>query len=200
MRAWNLMIWHDSRQLANLLKGFLKMEKPSPDLCARALIFASQKHRGQTVPGTDLPYLAHLSSVALEVYFAIQAEDAEDIQLALCCAYLHDTVEDTETTVEEIEELFGTQVARGVLALTKNAQGSKAEMMRDSLKRILDSPREVGLVKLADRISNLMSPPGHWTREKINAYRDEAETILAALGHLSPWLENRLKERIKNFK
>lgn len=95
---------------------------------------------------------------------------------------------------------FGTEVADGVMALTKNAElPTKAEQMNDSLHRIKQQPQEVWLVKLGDRISNLGKPPHHWNPEKIAVYRDEAITIHRELGEASPLLGDRLLARIESY-
>ena len=71
--------------------------------------------------------------------------------------------------------------------------------MRDSLARIRQEPREVWMVKLADRISNLMPPPAHWTKQKCAAYQEEARLILETLGEASPLLARRLGEKIEAY-
>ena len=65
---------------------------------------------------------------------------------------------------------FGKDVADGVLALTKNENLPKEDRMRDSLERLLKQPKQVQIVKLADRITNLQAPPHYWTKEKIVNY------------------------------
>ena len=71
--------------------------------------------------------------------------------------------------------------------------------MTDSLRRILLQPREVWMVKLADRINNLQPPPSHWKDPKIAAYRAEAIQIVEALGPASPYLEGRLRAKIAAY-
>ena len=66
--------------------------------------------------------------------------------------------------------------------------------MRDSLARIRQGRREVAIVKLADRITNLQRPPSHWSPEKRRAYLEEAREIREALSGVQPWLERRLSE------
>jgi (p)ppGpp synthase/HD superfamily hydrolase len=172
----------------------------STDLYVAALRFAAAKHRDQRVPGTELPYVVHVASVAAEVIAALPAAGLAAPDLAVQCALLHDTVEDTGTRVEELEIVFGADVAAGVLALTKDARLPKAERMADSLRRIRDQPREVWLVKLADRITNLAPPPSGWTREKCAAYREEAVVIADALGAANPQLDQRLRARIEAYR
>ena len=167
------------------------------DLYVRALRFAAGKHAGQAVPGTELPYVVHVVSVAGEVIAALG--DVARPDLAIACALLHDTVEDTGTTLDEIAAAFGTEVAAGVAALTKDAALPKPERMADSVRRIRAQPREVWCVKLADRITNLAPPPVGWTREKCRAYREEAGEIVAALGEASAMLAMRLRAKIEAY-
>jgi (p)ppGpp synthase/HD superfamily hydrolase len=107
------------------------------DICQKAWTFASRKHEGQLYPGSEhLPYLTHIGAVLLELLPTLQANPYLDAELALCCAMLHDTVEDTETTIDEIFIVFGDETAAGVSALTKNKTLKEDAAMRDSLDRI----------------------------------------------------------------
>lgn len=170
----------------------------SPDRYVAALRFAAERHRDQRVPGTDVPYLVHVVSVANEVIAVLPGTAQLDGDLAVCAALLHDTIEDTATTYDELAAAFGARVADGVLALTKvhDAQLTKAERMADSLRRIQLQPREIWIVKLADRITNLGPPPASWTGDKRRAYRDEAIVIADALGSANPALDARIRARI----
>ncbi|MBP7865874.1 MAG: bifunctional (p)ppGpp synthetase/guanosine-3',5'-bis(diphosphate) 3'-pyrophosphohydrolase [Acidobacteria bacterium] len=170
-----------------------------PERYIEALRFAAERHGGQRLPGSDIPYLFHLSCVAMEVLHAA-AEDPEiNLDLALTCALLHDVVEDTGAETEVLRERFGDAVAGGVAALTKRADLPGAERMADSLRRIRKQGREVAMVKLADRVVNLQPPPAHWTPAKIEAYRQEARGILHELGSASPALARRLAEKIAEY-
>ena len=165
----------------------------------RALRFAAEAHAGQTVPGTDLPYILHVTSVAMEVMAALRAEPDCDQELAVHCALLHDVVEDTEATVERVQATFGTAVASGVSALSKNGTLPKEEQLPDSLLRIRQEPKEVWMVKLADRITNLQPPPSHWSEGKVANYRKEAALIHASLEQASPVLARRLLQKIQDY-
>lgn len=180
----------------------------SPDRYVVALQVAARRHAGQRVPGTELPYLVHLVSVAAETIVGVEADRAlvTDPDLAVTCALLHDTIEDTATTAEarvalhgELAAQFGHPVADGVRALSKDDTLPKAARMADSLDRIRAQPREVWMVKLADRITNLAPPPARWSRDKRVAYRDEAIVIADALGEASPALHDRLRARITGY-
>lgn len=192
-----------------------------PDLYNRALRFAGEAHGEQRVPGTAISYLMHLCQVTQEALGAVLADPSLNGDLVMACALLHDTVEDTDTARTDVAAAFGEAVAAGVDALSKRARGpsgqawSKAEKMADSLARIRAQPREVWVVKLADRITNLQAPPGSpsappsrlpsagqtgaWSIEKITAYHREAEQILAALGDASPHLSTRMHTKLQAY-
>ena len=166
------------------------------DTLQTAWRFAAERHRNQQYPGTGLPYLLHLGAVCLELYPALAAAPERDAGLALACAILHDTVEDSGATPAELAALFGDAVAQGVAALSKNPALRGAEAMKDSLSRIREQPPEVWMVKLADRCANLGQPPAHWDAAKRLRYAAEGESILETLGAASPLLAKRLRERI----
>lgn len=173
----------------------------NPDLYYNALRFAAAAHRGQTLPGTNLPYLVHLSNVAMEVMAALKsAPEGTNADLAVACAILHDTMEDAGVTFQELERGFGPAVAAGVQALTKDpALHDKQARMLDSLERIREQSPEIAMVKLADRIANLQRPPAHWSLEKRLYYQEEARLILDQLKGVHPSLEERLAEKIETY-
>ncbi len=137
------------------------------DLFRSAFDFAAEKHGDQRVPGKGYPYLYHISLVAMEIMTCLSVETHDEPDLALQCAILHDTIEDTGCAYIELESVFGAAVARGVQALSKKDALPPGERMLDSLERIQKQPREIWMVKMADRIVNLGPPPSHWTRQKI---------------------------------
>lgn len=173
------------------------------DVYLRAWDFACLAHRGQTYkgsrPGIEFEYSNHPAAVAMEVCHALQQHPEYDGNLAIQCALLHDTLEDTAVTYEALVKHFGRAVADGVSALSKNENLPYAEQMEDSLRRICEQPQEVWLVKLADRINNLQYVPPHWPQHKTSAYRTQAYMILEALGTASPLLAQRLAEHIWRY-
>jgi (p)ppGpp synthase/HD superfamily hydrolase len=138
--------------------------------------------------------------VAMEVMAALTVEHGLDGNLAIQCALLHDVIEDTGTTFQQVKEEFGQDVAQGVLALSKDVRLDDRYQLADSLKRILLEPKEISIVKLSDRITNLQSPPRHWRRDKKATYREEAKEILEKLGSASPFLSRRLAEKIDEYR
>ena len=103
-----------------------------------ALKFATAKHleKDQKVPGTDLPYVVHLSNVAMEIIIAASNSNNFNLGFAVQVALLHDTLEDTSTDFRELENKFGVEIAKAVSALTKNSELPKEQRIPDSLTRI----------------------------------------------------------------
>jgi (p)ppGpp synthase/HD superfamily hydrolase len=162
--------------------------------------FAAEAHRGQKYPGTGLPYLIHISFVSMEVIAVLAVEQFKDPDLMVQCAILHDVIEDTKVGKKRLEEVFGKEVAQGVDYLTKKIKiKDKEKRFTDNMSRLKDAPREIQAVKLADRISNLQKPPFHWDRKKISFYLEKSLVIQKELGHASPYLSKRLKEKITNY-
>jgi guanosine-3',5'-bis(diphosphate) 3'-pyrophosphohydrolase len=170
-------------------------------LYQEAIKFAAAKHleQKQLVPGTNLPYVVHLSNVAMEILLAAPQTANFDTNFAVQVALLHDTLEDTATTLEELENNFGKEVAAAVMTLSKNLLLPKEQQMADSLKRIKRLKPEVWAVKMADRITNLQPPPPHWDQQKINNYREEATQILVALVEGNDYLAGRLEGKIEAY-
>lgn len=177
------------------------MPFPDQDKIQKAWNYASLAHNGQLMPGSEIPYINHIGSVAMEAMAAfIQNNDIQDPNLLILCAILHDVLEDTDGTCEDIEQQFGKDIADGVSALTKDKTlPTREAQMLDSLQRIRIQPREVWMVKMCDRIVNLQPPPRHWNKEKIMAYRDEAVIILDSLHECNKALSERLKMKIENY-
>lgn len=178
------------------------MDLISQEAYMKAWNFAAQKHLGQCVPGTEKPYIVHVGAVAMEVMSALIMNYAGlDCNLAVCCALLHDTIEDTDTSYDELQELFEKDVANGVMGLTKDKSlPDKRTQMTDSLERLKKLPHEVQLVKLADRVVNLQPPPSYWTTEKCSKYREEAKLIHEQLKDSNKILADRLASKIIHYK
>lgn len=168
----------------------------------KAIKYATFKHmeKRQKVKGTKLPYVVHLSNVAMEVMVAAHKTNDFDLNFTVQVALLHDTIEDTSTTCEEIEEQFGSEVAAGVMALTKNEELPTESQISDSLQRIKKLRKEVWAVKLADRITNLQPPPQNWSGQKRFKYLEDAKLILDELKDGNEYLAARLISEIEKYK
>ena len=171
----------------------------SQDNYINAFRFAADKHQGQLFPGTDWSYTVHLSMVTMEIIAALSHESEMNGNLAVQVAILHDVLEDTNTTYEELQSKFSQEIADGVKALTKCESIEEQNQMADSLRRIKMQPQEIWMVKLADRITNLQAPPGHWDNDKKKKYLEQAELIYEELKDASEYLSGRLKVKIIEY-
>jgi len=176
----------------------------SLDAFNKAWQFATIAHNGQSYGGTEkgirIEYINHVGSVAVEVMAILDDSPELNADLAIQCALLHDTIEDTEYTFDEIQKIFGGSVARGVLALSKDENiPNRNEQMIDSINRIKKESKEVWIVKLADRITNLYHPPYYWNSEKKLFYIQESLLIEKELGGASSCLSKRLLHMCERY-
>lgn len=185
------------------------IEKYNIDFFKHNFAFALLAHKSQKTPSQiPLPYSYHLISVTQEVINAIihtPSISYEEANIAIACALLHDVNEDTEERITintdiasdnlETKEL----IVRGVEALTKNNILPKETQMFDSLARLTNMPTYISMVKMADRITNLDTPPPHWSNEKKNKYLQEAKVIHYFLNKSNEYLSNKLLQKIENY-
>lgn len=143
-------------QLYTELESKVRALRPGEDLTPlrEAYTFAAEHHKGQTRDSGE-PYMSHPVNVAL-----ILAEMQLDM-VSLQTGLLHDVVEDTGVTVDDIEKRFGSEVARCVDGVTKlgklnlhSREARQAENMRKMLLAMVSDIRVI-LVKLADRLHNM---------------------------------------------
>jgi guanosine-3',5'-bis(diphosphate) 3'-pyrophosphohydrolase len=121
------------------------------DLLYHAMEFARMAHAGQVRKYTGNPYVDHLAEVAGIVATVDQRPET------IATAWLHDIVEDTPITPEDVEREFGTAVAQGVSWLSDLERGNRAERKAMSRNRLAQAPGWVQSIKCADLISNTSS-------------------------------------------
>ena len=120
-------------------------------LLHQAITFAADKHRKQYRKGTDIPYIVH----PMEVLQILAVNGCSlDVQIA---GVLHDTVEDTDTTMEEIEALFGKRIAELVQSDTEDKSLSWQERKQATIDGIRTESREAQEILCADKLSNIKS-------------------------------------------
>jgi guanosine-3',5'-bis(diphosphate) 3'-pyrophosphohydrolase len=159
-------------------------------LLLRALAFAAHKHRDQRRKDPEAsPYINHPIALADVLVNEGAVRDVE----VLCAALLHDTVEDTATTLQELQEVFGARVARIVAEVTDDQKLPKAERKRLQVERAAGLSPEAKLVKLADKICNLRDvaerPPASWDLARRREYFDWAKRVVDGLRGAHPALE-----------
>lgn len=157
-----------------------------------ALHFAARCHQDQRRKGeAQEPYINHLIEVmALLADFAGVTDSA-----TLQAAALHDVVEDTDTTIEEVEDRFGAAVAELVAALTDDKALPKAERKRLQIEHMAIAPRTARLIKLADHTSNVTELPESWPIERRREYLQWSWKVIEHCRGISPELELEYETR-----
>lgn len=126
-------------------------------LVLKALQFAMDKHKGQVRKVTQDPYISHPLKVS---YLLASFKQSKKLDELLCAALLHDTLEDTNTTFEEITKEFTPLIASLVLELTSDEAQIKSIGKTNYLKKKLVSISSYALtLKLVDRLANMMDHP-----------------------------------------
>ena len=163
-----------------------------------ATLFAAQQHRNQPRKGDGtIPYVNHVIEVAELLARVGGIEDITVLQAAL----LHDTVEDTETTFEDIEHLFGQDVRLLVEEMTDDKSLPKAERKRLQIEHAPEMSDRGKLIKIADKISNIRdvvrTPPPDWSIERRRAYVQWGEDVVAGCRGINDGLEQFFDELVE---
>ena len=160
-------------------------------LLIKALAFAADKHRNQRRKNVEAsPYINHPISLADILCNEAHVTDVN----VICGALLHDTVEDTETTAEELTTEFGQHISGIVMDVTDDKtiedKQRRKQLQIEHAAHISDPAK---LVKLADKISNLRDvandPPSGWSLERRRKYFDWAKRVIDQLRGVHPGLE-----------
>jgi GTP diphosphokinase / guanosine-3',5'-bis(diphosphate) 3'-diphosphatase len=167
----------------------------------KAIHFSADKHRDQRRKDMkESPYINHPIELAETLWEIGGVRDT----IPLIAAILHDTLEDTETTPDEIRTLFGEKILSVVLEVTDDK--SLPSQVRKQLQ-VEHAPRislEAKLVKLADKICNLddllHSPPRTWNLGRRREYLLWTERVVAGLRGANLTLENHYDELLANGK
>jgi guanosine-3',5'-bis(diphosphate) 3'-pyrophosphohydrolase len=161
-------------------------------LVLRALDFAARKHRDQRRKDPEAsPYINHPIALANVLW----NEGAVHDPVVIAAALLHDTIEDTDTTREELADAFGAEVAGIVAEVTDDKSLDKDVRKRLQVEHAPHLSGPAKLVKLADKICNLRdivaSPPTGWSLERRRQYFDWAKRVIDGLRGAHAGLERR---------
>ncbi len=166
-----------------------------------AYYFAASKHISQKRKGNDAaPYINHPVEV---VNLLTNIGKVEDFDI-LIAAVLHDTVEDTQTKIEEISEKYGANVALMVSELTDDKTLPKEERKEKQVEHAPHISIGAKQIKLCDKISNIRdvieNPPDGWSKERRLEYVDWGEKVVAGLRGANDDLENHFDQLVKKAK
>jgi guanosine-3',5'-bis(diphosphate) 3'-pyrophosphohydrolase len=164
-------------------------------LIFKALIFAAYKHRNQHRKGGEsIPYINHPIAVAEVLVNVGHVTDSETIMAAI----LHDTVEDTETTLQELEKEFGSSVSRLVAELSDDKSLPSAERKQSQIQHAPALSYRARLIKLADKTCNLRDivgdPPKGWSLQRKREYFDWGKKVVDKIRGSNPELEQAFDE------
>ena len=156
-----------------------------------AIAFAADKHRDQRrKDAAASPYINHPIALANVLANEVEIDD----ERVLIAAVLHDTLEDTETTVQELVRHFGQEITEIVLEVSDDKALPKAARKQQQIDHAPRLSRRAKLVKLADKICNLRdiahSPPHDWSLQRRQAYFDWAKAVIDQLRGVHPALEH----------
>ena len=165
---------------------------------ARAYHFAAQKHVDQRRKGEAAePYMNHLTEVAELVATATGGEDID----VLVAAILHDTIEDTGVTVDELSGAFGPKVTALVLEVTDDKRLPKPTRKELQVEHAANASWGARVIKLADKTSNLRSlaasPPADWPRARRDEYVAWATRVVSQCRDANAWLAGQFDAAAK---
>lgn len=166
-------------------------------MLTQAISFAAKKHTTQKRKGKNgEPYINHPIEV-LNLLTTIGKVKNFNILIA---AVLHDPIEDTNTTKEEITELFGAEVCKMVLELTDDKSLPKAERKQLQIEHAPKVSSGAKQIKLCDKISNIRdiieNPPEGWSDERREEYIVWGEKVVVGLRGVNKHLEKHFDELI----
>jgi guanosine-3',5'-bis(diphosphate) 3'-pyrophosphohydrolase len=162
-----------------------------------ALKFAAEKHRNQRRKDRDAsPYINHPIDICNTLCGCCRDLEPE----VIVAAVLHDTIEDTNTTADEIRTLFGDKIVKLVLEVTDDKTLPK-EVRKDlQVKTARHKSKGAKHIRIADKISNVTdiinSPPAGWSRERKLEYLDWTEKVIDELAGTNECLERLYRERL----
>jgi guanosine-3',5'-bis(diphosphate) 3'-pyrophosphohydrolase len=164
-----------------------------------ALMFAAERHRNQRRKDADAsPYINHPIALA---HLLANTGGIEDLVI-LQAAVLHDTIEDTETTANELLERFGEEVTSIVLEVTDDKALLPQRRKELQVEHASQKSKEAALIKLADKICNLRditnSPPVDWTLARRQEYFDWAKRVVDGLPLVSEAMLRAFEEAYAN--
>ena len=170
-------------------------------LILKAAHFAAHKHRNQRRKDEEkTPYINHPISVAKIISEIGNVEDPE----VLAAALLHDTIEDTDATEDELIDKFGERVCSLVQEVTDDKTLPKLERKQRQIDHAKEISGDAALIKLGDKISNVTditeTPPTNWDSRRRLEYFEWAEKVINNCPKVNEALENHFAEVVRKGK
>ena len=165
------------------------------DLLAKAEAYARQQHEGQFRKGeAQEPYITHIIEVASRVARYGGSDNA------ITAAWLHDVVEDCEPEIEDIEQLFGVDVAKIVAEVTDDKSLSKEQRKALQVSNASHKSEEACLIKWADKTCNLLSianSPPPWDKKRKIEYVEWARSVASGLPYSTPTTHQEFNDAVE---
>jgi GTP diphosphokinase / guanosine-3',5'-bis(diphosphate) 3'-diphosphatase len=172
-----------------------------PEVFIVALRFAADKHVSQRRKGCDqIPYINH----PIKVVYILQKIGKEIDEGLLSAAILHDVLEDTSTTEQELREIFGDKITDLVIEVTDDMSLTYDDRKRYQIKKAPALSVDAKKIKIADKISNIqdiLSLPMTWSNRRKRQYFEWSERVIEGCRGINPKLDKEfdrvLKEAMK---
>jgi guanosine-3',5'-bis(diphosphate) 3'-pyrophosphohydrolase len=166
-------------------------------LVSEAAELAARRHNGMARKGRGSePYINHLAEVANLLSAATEGADAE----LVAAGWLHDTIEDTETTRDELSQKFSERVASLVVECTDDMSLPKAERRQLQVVNASHKSPSARLIKIADKISNIdariLPDPSAEERADLVDYTNWAEQVVAGCRGGNAWLDDTFDKTV----
>ena len=166
-------------------------------MVSEAAELAARRHNGMARKGRGSePYINHLAEVANLLSTATDGADAE----LVAAGWLHDAIEDTETTREELAERFSERVASLVVECTDDMSLPKSERRRRQVTDASHKSQGAKLIKIADKISNIGArvhrDPSRAEHDDLIDYTDWAEQVVNGCRGGNAWLDAKFDQTI----
>lgn len=167
---------------------------------SQAIDFAAEKHRFQTRKNKEkTPYISHPIGVA---YHLMEVGNVRD-RAVVIGALLHDTLEDTQTTFEELQKRFGSVVADYVKEMTDDKSLSQEMRKRMQIVNASHKSKGAAQIKMADNLYNitdlLNNPPSDWSQLRIDRYFEWTQSVVDRLPPVNSPLRDAVEDAINTY-
>lgn len=200
----NSAVLDEYEQMVAILVKAYKEEKSMKEEQVKhvlnALLYAAECHQSQTRKNmAHTPYIIHPMSVTQNLLSIGHVRDTDVIIASL----LHDTIEDTQATYDDLKKRFGEKVEGLVREVTEDNKLAGQKKRKMQIVHALQTSKEASMIKLADKLYNLEAlitePPEKWTRERIDQYFEWSQVVIDNLPDANPDLKAAVHKVILDY-